>query len=59
MNEYSVSVEQDCFEYIIKSGEIFTNNLPIIIYIYKMEKKMTLSWIFDALNNEITWKYWK
>ena len=59
MNEYSVSDEQDCFEYIIKSGEIFTNNLSIIIYIYKMKKKMTLSWIFDALNNEITWKYWK
>ena len=59
MNEYSVSHDQDCFEYIIKTGEIFTNNLPIIIYIYKMEKKMTLSWIFDALNNEITWKYSK
>ena len=38
---YSVSNIQDSFEYIIKKHQTVTNNLPIIIYVNKIENRIT------------------
>ena len=38
---YSVSDIQDCFEYIIKKHETFTDNPTIKIYVNKTENRIT------------------
>ena len=40
-NKYSVSDIQDCFKYILKRHETVTNNPSIIIYINKLENRIT------------------
>ena len=38
---YSVSDIQDCFEYIIKKHETFTDNPTMKIYVNKIENRIT------------------
>ena len=38
---YSVSDIKNCFEYIIKKDEKFTDTLPIRIYVNKLENRIT------------------
>ena len=60
----SVSDIQDYFDYITKNQEPMTDNSQIRIYVNKIEnriisvtKKRVLFQIFNACNDEITWKH--
>ena len=61
---YLISDIQDYFECILEKHGENIDNPSIIIYINKIENKITfkiktLSWAFYTWNNEITWKCWK
>ena len=54
---YSVSDVQDFFRYILKIHEAVTDNPSIMVYIKKIEKRITfkiktiLFWTFNTWNN--------
>ena len=51
---------QDYFECILKKYEKFTDDPSVIICVNKIKlDNKILSWIFNAWNNEITWRHLK
>ena len=59
---YSIPGIQYYFKYIVKKHETVTDNLPIKIYVNKMENSITFKietkyYLELFWNNEITWKH--
>ena len=59
---YSVSDNQDYFEYILEKHVEDTDEPWVQIYVNKIENRITFKikdGTFNTRDNEITWKYWK